>query len=414
MSKLGRTRFQGALNLTPAPGSGIPSPEGLRRLNDGELSNLLEAPTIQVQSTLLEWLIQNHARAAGPAHFFPLIGQGEGGAVGFSETNQIRYAVHDDHAVDAQGESVASDQRILDAELARRIGLPPSAVGFSGPLPDRLPTVPEWENSHPILGGLAHAAVLTGHEPPPGNFFSTGDYFTYFEDMPYPPANPHLRAVFERCVPEILPQEKSLLLSVFSPLHVSFVDAKGRQLGFDAHGKRHLEVPGGLLMKGHPELYMVPPGSYSVHLTATGTGTATLMFTYPGRGAVQATRAFTLRVRRGQSGTLRVNRSAPATSLRFAGRVFRAAGGLAITIRGLPKRFKIGKRKTSVVRVVDQTGRPAVGAVITVTAGKSKVIVATDSTGSARITLIGRKGGMRVTAVAPSYLTARTRITGFR
>lgn len=254
-----------------------------------------------------------------------------------------------------------------------------------------VPTLAQWEGDNgPARLGYAPA--------------QPGEELAWLGAPAPPPATqPAQRALFERCAPGASP--KTAQLEVRSPLRLRLADAEGRDFGFDARGK-FVNVLGGLLVKGagsRPDRYVVPAGAYTVTLTGTANGRATIVARRGGSASV-----FDFRVRRRARGTLRLRAAGVPSSLRFAGRTVRARRGIALSLRGLPRRLRAKRYATLRLRVADRFGAALANATVKLSGAGVRASAMTDARGRATVRIRPTKAGsLRASASAPGYATAR-------
>lgn len=198
-----------------------------------------------------------------------------------------------------------------------------------------------------------------------------------------------------------------VIAEIHSPVRAVLTGAGGRQVGQGPSGPL-LEVPGALVIRekgAQPGLIAAPPGAYSLNLTGTGAGRATVVLRQPG---VPLPSVFTFTSRKGAKGTLSVPARSSPQKLTFAGRTIRAQRGVRLRVKGIPRRLRRGRR-TLAATVTDQFGRAVSGAILRV--GKARA--ATDARGRGRIVVNARRRKLKLTVEAighrPATLTVSVR-----
>jgi len=272
--------------------------------------------------------------------------------------------------------------------------------------PTGLMSVQQWENVEFRTKAVAGYAIPRA-----------GERLGWFGG-PYPPssANAGARRAFDRCAPGAAPA--NTVFAVHSPLRLLIRDAKGRKLGYDAKGKL-VGTLGGWVSRGGKgaagtTTYVVPAGSYSVGLTGTGRGRATIVASTPGATGDRVA-VFALTSRTGASGTLKVGARGAATTLTFAGRRVRAAPGVGLRVAGVPRRVSAGRRVVLKLRVSDQFGARVGGALVAVRGAGIEAGALSDARGGVRLTFVApRSGRLTVAASAPGHVATRRTVTAGR
>ncbi len=114
-----------------------------------------------------------------------------------------------------------------------------------------------------------------------------------FLGSPYPPplAPSRMRLRYEHCVPGAAPSLD--VVEAYSPIRLRFTDkSSGLPFGYDAKGK-YVNLVGGFVERGkgrQPDRYVLPSGDYTVQITGTGRGRATLVVTQGDRTSTFAVR----------------------------------------------------------------------------------------------------------------------------
>ncbi len=264
-----------------------------------------------------------------------------------------------------------------------------------------MPSVPAWETA---VASKALAGRLT---PWPD------EDLVYF-GWPYPPPNGvasagQARGFYARTI-----GGASMSALVHSPVRLLFTDGSSNSLGVDAAGQAVLELPG-IVVRGagsNPEGYVLPVGDYTLGMTGTGTGRATVELLVHGASGNAAT-VFELQAKKGAKGSLAIDDgTGPAQELTFGGKSYDARAGLRLAVSGVPrKRVRTGRRVKVKVRVKDPFGRAVAAALVKLEIAGFAVQGVTGGTGRCTLALQAPRtfAGGTVSVSAPGFIEyART------
>ncbi len=273
------------------------------------------------------------------------------------------------------------------------------AIGSGHPIPaadQSLMPLAAWASSH---GVPAPADVLGSLSPPPQ------EKLLYF-GFPYPPAVTSAPSQVAFYGPCLAPDPSLEVVQTHSPIRLSFRGAGGVTFGLGPGGARTGDGSGLIEHSGDLTTYVVPAGRYAVTVAAIGSGPATIVVLGPGTRA-QRVQSLSVSVRRGQTGHLDLTGQGTAGPLAIAGRRVRAAGGLPLTVAGVPSRLRAGRRTTARL-VITSLGAAVPGAVV-VAGGHTAVA---DQHGVARLSLRpGTRGPVTLTVTSPGARALRRTIT---
>jgi hypothetical protein len=257
------------------------------------------------------------------------------------------------------------------------LDIPTAFSLINGSFKHALPTFNQW------LAGLGIPVTDTAELQPSAE---GAPFDLAYWGWPYPPpASIPGAALYYRCTGLALPSLQRLV--VRSPVRLLITGAHGRALGHTRSGRVTRSRPGLVVNpgRGRPQLYEFLPGTDKVTLTATGSGTAGLVF-YPAGHQLARASVYTFHAHRGQTGTLTVTRAGPAHDLTFAGRRYHARSGVDLTIRGLPGRLPKRARKAKLT-IRDQFGEIIPNVEVTLTRGRRTIRTFTNADGIANVTL---------------------------
>ena len=382
----------------PAPGS-----SAFRRIEgllDGAVravggpAGLEAAPPAVAQQLLLDWLVAVKAAGMLPGIDFGPISTVDTVTAPHGHPAILFYPSGDKGIIDPLDQKPQ-----LDTSEAGAVGvvldIPTAFSLVTGGLKRALPTFNQW------LAGLKIPATDSIELPPVAH--GSSFYLAYF-GWPYPPP-PTIpdAALYYRCTGLELPSLQRVV--VHSPVRLLITGAHGRALGRTGTGRAKHTLPGMFVAPGHgrPQLYEFLPGTDTITLTATGSGTAGVVFYSAGHQLTKAT-TYTFPVHRGQTGTITVTRAGPAHTLKFAGRRYHARGGLRLTIHGLPGKLPKHARKVTVT-IRDQFGEIVPNVALTLTRQRHTTTTFTNARGTATVTLARASTPTVLRAIAPGYRT---------
>ncbi len=257
-----------------------------------------------------------------------------------------------------------------------------------------LPTLADWE-------------TRVGSNAQPGRLEPWPDEDLMYFGWPYPPPDGIVAASLARGLYARAIRVKGMEAIAHSPVNLLFTDAQSRSIGIDAAGRRHLDLPGVIVAgKGaNPGGYVLPADAYTVTLTGTGAGPATVAFGFPAADGPAPT-VFTLRSARGATGTVAVDAaSGPASQANFGGTNYVAQAGVALVCTRVAKTLKAGKRVKLTVVAKDPWRKPVSDAVATFAAGLFTARATTDAKGRATLALSvpTTPGAGTLTVSAPGF-----------
>jgi hypothetical protein len=280
---------------------------------------------------------------------------------------------------------IAEQARVITAE--EMAGLTPSRTGIDLAEPKRqriepvLGTLADWLTAH---GGAARAGRLGA-----GQSEQALTFFGWPHWAPNACVGGSVRAVQR--------------ITQFSPVALVFITADGRRFGFDARGEAVQEVEGAFATRG-PDgsvTYSLPVGSYSVEVTGTGTGPATLELQgnqLPG-GREQL---YTFDAVAGTKGTFAWTPAGGPQQWNYGERSVARADGLTYSIDGLPAAAPTDKYTRVTVTITDQFHQPLTSAKLAFSTGRGAVTVLTDRSGQATFLLRPTdEKGTEVTVTVP-------------
>jgi hypothetical protein len=225
-------------------------------------------------------------------------------------------------------------------------------------IPNFFPTVAEWQNGGP--GFIAHGPLVAGP------VVATPDDPVQYFGWPYPPPAQDIAARANYDATCVKSDPSAWGIDVHSPVSLLLRNAAGGEIGVNAHGQRVEDAPGVLqLAHGRLSGIEVPPGSYTITLTGTGSGPAHVVFDLTNASG-DHTWTLALTSKRGAGGTVSVGPSGPGVA-RLGGHAYRATRGLGLAVRGLPDRLRHGRRHKLTLHVTDAFGTAAPGLVVIVT-----------------------------------------------
>ena len=373
----------------------IPEQELVQLIQGGSApSGLASASSANAVQLLLDWLVA--AKAAGQFRGFDFGPMNSENPVTGSLTPVavLIYRHGDEQVIHPQSPFVFDDPAVLnthtlvlDSRLAQRL-----LHGHLG----ALPTLGAWRQQH---------SVFFPQFPPGHGYNDRAD--TYW-GWPYPPPPTTPGAArFYQCADAPLPSMQRIV--VHSPIRLRVTDGHGRALGSVGRGMLATSLPGMFMIPTHgPQLYEFQPGSDRVTITATATGSANIVVYPPGR-KLATPEVFTFPVRRGQTGTLSLTGHGLPTNLRYAGHAYRAARGIALTVRGLPNQLAPPETADR-LRVSAQVGEPVPAVLVTATGQGFSAQAVTDGHGQASLTLKRTRKGIKIQLDAPNYRAATIRI----
>jgi hypothetical protein len=209
---------------------------------------------------------------------------------------------------------------------------------------------------------------------------------------PYPPFAGTISAQssFNKCVAYTF----ATSVTPHSPVRVLIRDAHGDTSGLGAQGQVSDDVPGALVSYKGKTLHEItmPSGKYTIQVTGSGSGPATLVFAAGSSGATN-TRVFHFQARKGAKGMIAVNGSQISSTMRFAGHTVKASDGLTLSVHGLPSRLHKGKASHLSLSLKEQLGHAA-GPVSVRASGVAGGVSATSTdAGKMRLTLRPRRRG---------------------
>ena len=245
--------------------------------------------------------------------------------------------------------------------------------------------------------------------PPPGRSVLgpiaawTGDQYAYF-GFPYPRSvldTAGQAEFYNSCAaPDGTPQ----IVQTHSPVTLMFSAASGQTFGLDAHGHLAGNGTGMIFHQGDTTTYVVPGGTYSsAKITGTGNGAAHVeVFGIVGSTLTSYARqidnyAFTAHT--GATGTVPLNFFGPAGAVSYRGRTVARRLGLPLTLSGVPRKLRHGRRTFNVT--VTSLGESIKGVVVTLTVKGHKLTGVTDKRGHVRFHLTVPSGRLSVTARFP-------------
>lgn len=363
---------------------------------------LLTGPSLDAtQETILDWLLKERESSAKGAQFpmgdfgpFRSADGRSGGIVFYPSGNPGPLRAHLLTGAPLPG---GYETRVIAIRPFFIVGGTTWVAQLSSG-PAGLMSLQQWENVE------FRTKAVAGYATP-----RTGERLAWFGG-PYPPssANTDARRAFDRCAPGAAPA--NTVFSVHSPVRLLIRDAKGRSLGYDAKGKLVGTLAGWVSRGGTTApgttTYVVPRGTYTVRLTGTGRGRATIVASTPGPGGDQVA-VFTLASRRGATGTLKVAPRGAAGALTFGGRRVRAGAGVGLRLAGVPRRVTAGRRVALTLRVSDQFGRRVGGALASVRGSRVNARGLSDARGRVRLTFVApRSGRLRLAVSAPGHVAA--------
>jgi Carboxypeptidase regulatory-like domain len=256
---------------------------------------------------------------------------------------------------------------VLDLTQAEAIV---QAIADNQPIPAPDEALSSWAGWRPDPGATPALGPLAPYP---------GQQFTYF-GLPYPPAAGSLADVTSFCAQ---PDPELATYQTQSPITLAFTSAGGA-------------APDGVQLRaGEITTYIVPAGAYRVAITGTGAGTAHLVMVSDGTGT-ERIHTFVFAVRKGEKGSLAVSSGGSPGTLAIGSKHMRAAPGLVLSLSGLPRSLKAGRR-TTLKLLVSYTGQPMFGAQVRVQGDGVRASGTTNGIGRAQIAIRpGRHGRVAI------------------
>jgi hypothetical protein len=220
---------------------------------------------------------------------------------------------------------------------------------------------------------------------------------------PYAPigASPAVQATFQKCVSPAF----QMSITPHSPVTVEVRDAQGQETGLSRAGAATDAIPGSLVSHSGRALKLVslPAGTYTVKVSGTGAGPATLVFAVPTAGGI-STQVFHFQSRAGASGTLRVSAAGAATRMDFGGRTLRAAPGLALSVHGLPGSVRHGRTAHLSLAIRELLGHGAPSVAVRLSGAAGSLHSSSRLSGRVHLTVDPtRRGSIRLQFSGPGY-----------
>jgi hypothetical protein len=274
------------------------------------------------------------------------------------------------------------------------------AVGTGKPIPaadESLPTLGVWASEH----STTPAAALGSLNAPPQEEL---EYFGF----PYPPPVTSATAQVSFYGPCLAPDPSLQEIQTHSPVRLSFTGPNHYQFGLGANGK-HAGGGSGLIERsGDVTTYAIPRGSYTMQVTATGKGPATIVMLSPAK-RTQTVQSVSLTVRKGQSGNLALGPGGVAGPLRLGAKSVRASKGLPLTLKGVPRTLR-AKHRARIQLTLTSFGAPIANALVTAS-GKARAAAVTNQRGAVRLSLTPTsKGKVSLTISVPGSGALRRQI----
>ncbi len=401
LSQYGRA----SVTLSPSGGAGR-LPDALTSLLIAAGNRTLANFSREPQRRLLEWLGGIRGEVAKIA-FLPIrsidpAGFAESGVVVYADTGPVREALMD--YLTGRSTFPPSEEQAVVIDVKSLVQLQFGEV-VSGQAsitpPFRLPGLDPWAKGTVLQ--IAEADVQAFHNsthiPIPARGrpqFGLESPKSHDELLygygPYPPFDAPIAAqsTFKQCVSP----DFQTTITPHSPVTVEVRDSKGQETGLARSGVATDAIPGSLVSHTGRTLKLIsiPSGSYRVKVTGTGSGPATLVFTVPRSGGT-STRVFHFRAHRGEQGSLVLSASGAGSALRFGGRTVKGTSGLALTLRGLPRRLRRGRTAHLSLSIREQLGHPAWPVAVHVSGVAGSLSASSDAGGKLRLTLHPKRTG---------------------
>ncbi len=413
-------------SVTLAPAGGAP------RLPEALTAQLISAAehndanvTAEPQRNLLAWLgkIQGELGGIGflPVHSLDATGAPQAGIVLFANSPPVREHLLDyltGHTTLPPGEEEAV---VIDIASVRELRIGTTLAGHpTDQIPYRLPPLDAWANGTVIqisapdqgfFGKEAKIPIAARGRPSFGFATPSGAEALLYGYGPYPPAGGGVaqQSSFNSCVSRTF----ATSITPHSPVTVTATAQHGTSTGLSPSGKASVGIPGSIVSHSGRVLREItlPEGSYSLRVTGTGSGPATLVLAVHGASRLQ-TRVFHFRARRGAAGTIALRGASIGSTMRFGSRTIHADTGLALKVSGLPR--LLHRRRIARLRISlrARLGGAAGGASVRVSGVAGRHSASTDGSGRLSLTLRpGGRGRIVITFAGPGYQTLTRTIT---
>lgn len=408
------------INLTPS--GGAPKlPEALTSLLIAAGNRTLANFTQDPQRRVLEWLGQISGEIGGVA-FLPIrsidpAGFHESGVVVYADTGPVREALMD--YLTGRSTLPPSEEQavVIDTKSLVQLQFGEVASGQASTTPPfRLPGLDAWANGTVIqitdrefqaLHNETHIPIPARGRPQFGIENPKNSDELLYGYGPYPPFGGPIatQTTFKQCVSPAF----QMTITPHSPVTVEVRDAAGQETGLTPTGAPTAAIPGSLLSHAGRTLRLVsiPAGSYTVTVTGTGNGPATLVFNVPTSSGT-STRVFHFQARRGAKGSLSLRASGAGSTLRIGGRSVRGTAGLTLILSGLPGTLKKGRAAHLSIAIREQLGRGAGPVAVRVSGAAGSFSSSSTDAGRLRLTLHPkRRGSIRLTFSGPGFQPLR-------
>ena len=408
----------GRATITLTPSGGAPTlPDALTSLLIAAGNKTLSDWSVEPQRRLVEWLGQVRGEIQGVA-FLPIrsvdpAGFNESGVVVYADTGTVREALMDYLTGRSTFPPPESEAVVIDTKSLVQLQFGEVVSGQAAITPPfRLPGLDAWANgtviqiSEPDVQAFhnqTHIPIPARGRPQFGLEKPQAHDDLLYGYGPYPPFGGSVaaQASFKQCVSPSFQTR----ITPHSPVTVQLRDAQGKESGLAPTGLADDAIPGSLVSHSGRTLRLisVPGGSYTVTVTGTGDGPATLVFTVPTATGV-STRVFHFQSRRGAKGRLSLSAAGAGATLHFAGRTIRGTPGLALSVRGLPSSLKKGRTAHLSLALREQLGHGAGPVAVRVSGVAGGLSATSTAAGRLRLTLHPkRRGAIRLVFSGPGF-----------